>query len=227
MNNTVDLSEICSFCSEIVGHSHHNLYSSAGFVPDERRYVLAETENFAVIPCVGAFTDWYLLVVTKAHVLSFGYVERSQQPELEMLIDRCSDWLRRQSGLHRHVGFEHGSYSFRDKGGACYDHAHLHLVATGNTASAFMDHLSEVKLEPVVEWLDAARSAIGEDRRSYLAVWDEGEVAFGDSSGASTQFFRRALARWLGLGEERADYALFPEHERLHAMVAAAVDDPI
>src|SRR5699024_5825012 len=63
------LGEICTFCCEVEGGDDSNLFYDLGLAHTRADYVLLESEHFVVMPCIGALTDWYLIIVSKRHTL--------------------------------------------------------------------------------------------------------------------------------------------------------------
>lgn len=216
-----DLQDICTFCAEVSGAPGANLYYEMGiFAHGARDYVLEETPFFVVVPCIGALVDTYVLIISKRHVLSTGWLSDEERDELRGVLDRWSSRIAENGNSP--VIFEHGSYSFRDKGGACYDHCHVHVVGTERSPATFVAQVSEdVPLVQSDNWLDSARLAIEDGEHSYLAVsFGDGDYV-GNSSGAPSQFFRRHLADWLGTDKGGWDWLVFPERERVKNMIEA------
>ncbi len=213
------LEDICTFCCEVSGGTESNLFYDLG-IADEgtRAYILDETEHFVVFPCIGALVPDYVLVVSKRHVLSAGWFDSAEQAELRQLLTRWAGRLHRKGD--NVVLFEHGSYDFRDKGGACYDHAHIHLIATAAQPEAFVKLVAEdVVLQPCNDWIDTAASSVRGEERSYLAVSTAAQSYIGNSRQARSQFFRRHLAEWLGAESGSWDWLVYPEVERVRGMI--------
>ncbi|WP_435107201.1 HIT family protein [Nocardiopsis synnemataformans] len=212
------LSEICTFCCEVEGGDDSNLFYDLGLARARSDYVVHESDHFAVMPCIGALTDWYLLIVSKRHTLSVGWLDDAERADLRALIPQVTDLVRRRSGLGSLV-FEHGSLDFRDKGGACYDHTHIHVVATDRAPQAFLDQIpAPVTMRPCPDWIGAARHLVEDRQRSYLALGTPGQDWIGTATGAPSQFFRRCLASWMGAEEGEWDWLTFPQTDRVHRM---------
>lgn len=223
--NDCEMQNICTFCSEVGNGRATNLYHELGVCDKSSyNYILEETDSFAVMPCIGALVDTYFLIVSKRHVLSAGWLCSKEQDELRDLLDRWRVKISR-NGLFSAV-FEHGSYSFRDKGGSCYDHCHVHLIGTERSPASFIDQVSrDVELTLRNDWLSAAEDAVRRHEHSYLAVsYCEGDFV-GNSSKAPSQFFRRHLAGWLEAEEGRWDWLVFPEIDRTRKMISLYTDN--
>ena len=214
-----DHHEICTFCAEISGAKEFNLFYELGVAEERSDYVLVETPNFIVIPCIGALTDWYVLVVSKRHVLSVGWLTEDEREELKVLLSQLSE-VPQAEGSQGLAMFEHGTLNFRDKGGACYDHCHIHVVATESAVQEFLASIpAEFDMNPVPSWIDGAYRMIQEDQRSYLAASSRSGEMIGSAAGAPSQFFRRALATWLGQPAGEWDAMLYPQKTRVKLMM--------
>lgn len=214
-----DLSEICSFCHEMAGNEEANLYYDLELVEvGDISYILDSSKHFSVIPCVGALADDYVLVVSKRHVLSVGWMDNDERTDLRNIL---TQWSERLAGPGKTVViFEHGSYDFRDKGGACYDHAHVHVLAVDRDPSVFVEQVQrEAELRPVEDWTTAAVNEITSGNRSYLAMQYSGRHLLGNLRGVRSQFFRRHLVEWLGGDPGGWDWLVFPERERVFSMI--------
>lgn len=213
--------DICTFCNEASGGSDtmfHDLGLAAA-----NQYLLHQTEHFVVVPCIGALTDWYVLIVPRRHVLSTGWLEPHERAELKPLIADVTERMRRLSGQDV-VLFEHGSFSFRDKGGACHDHSHIHVVATERSTDEFVRQVSaSVPLEPCADWIEAAAELVTKSRRAFLAISTASGSMIAPASNVPSQFFRRALVNWLGAEEGEYDWLVFPQVERLRSIIAAGL----
>jgi hypothetical protein len=215
-----DMQDICTFCAEVGTAPGANLFYEIGIsAPGSRDYILEETPSFVVVPCIGALVDTYVLVISKRHVLSTGWLTAVERTELRQVLAHWSGRIA-NSGVSP-VIFEHGSYNFRDKGGACYDHCHAHVLGTDRSPATFVEQVREdIPLAASDDWLSSAQSAIEVGGHSYLAVSSEGGDYIGNSASAPSQFFRRHLARWLEADEGVWDWLVFPEVTRVKKMIA-------
>lgn len=216
-NDICTYEDICTFCAEASG-SEENLFYREGLAVG-KDYILYESPSFVVVPCIGALTDWYVLIVSRRHVLSCGWLEPSELEELQGVVADVTSGMTATAGQNV-VLFEHGSFSFRDKGGACHDHAHIHVVATDRHVDDFVKLVSgNVSLEPCENWIREATRFVRTEGRSYLALSFAGGSLVGSAHNAPSQFFRRSLAEWLEAEEGEWDWATFPQHDRLRKMI--------
>lgn len=210
--------DICTFCCEVAGGAYSNLFFDLSIGETRDDYILYETEHFVVIPCIGALTDWYVLIVSRRHVLSVGWLVDEERRDLRRVLARVRQELRTVSGRDTIV-FEHGSYDFRDKGGACYDHAHVHVVAAERGAKEFLRYIPDtMTMLRCNDWVEYARSLVQEKRVSYLALESDQQEFIGIATGAPSQFFRRCLAKWLGVDAGEWDWLVYPQVERVKSM---------
>ena len=215
-----DMQDICAFCAEVGRGQGVNLFHELGVCDKlSYEYIFEETKSFVVMPCVGALVDTYFLIVSKRHVLSTGWLSSEERDELRSLLGRWKAKIDR-NGLFSAV-FEHGSYSFRDKGGSCYDHCHVHLIGAEQSPSTFVDQVArDVELTLREDWLLAAAEVVRRREHSYLAVSYDGGDFVGNSSGAPSQFFRRHLTSWLKAEKGSWDWLAFPEESRVRNMIS-------
>jgi len=89
--------------------------------------IIDETEHFYAKAALGHFVFGYTLIISKEHFASFAYVPEQLFPELEAFRNRVLDKLHNIC-QHPIATMEHGAISRCRRGGACIDHAHLHLI---------------------------------------------------------------------------------------------------
>ena len=90
--------------------------------------IIYETENFRVIPSVGALVDGYILIVAKAHINSLSELNQAQKKEYEELVNKLSIIFKEIYGK-RPVLFEHGTPNLKNSMSAnSIIHAHSHIV---------------------------------------------------------------------------------------------------
>jgi hypothetical protein len=146
-------------------------------------------------------------------------MDYAERLELKQLLKEVNKRLTARSGQDV-VTFEHGSYSFRDKGGACHDHAHIHVVATPRDPLEFRQFVTDiVALRNTDDWIEDAAAIINSSARSYLALSYGDNAIIGDSTGAPSGFFRKALLNWLEADAAEHDWLVFPQAERICVML--------
>lgn len=111
----------CTFCS--VG-----VRAACATEPEDQ--VLAESQSFFVKPGLGHFSLGYSLICSRRHVGNMASLSLSELDELGTITEVFCARLRTITGKQI-VVFEHGACS-SNRGGACIDHAHLHLLPLPN-----------------------------------------------------------------------------------------------
>jgi diadenosine tetraphosphate (Ap4A) HIT family hydrolase len=89
--------------------------------------IFDESENFYAKAALGHFVFGYTLIISKEHFPSFAYVPEPLFPELEAFRNNVLDKLH-DICQHPITIMEHGALNRCQRGGACIDHAHLHLM---------------------------------------------------------------------------------------------------
>jgi diadenosine tetraphosphate (Ap4A) HIT family hydrolase len=172
------------------------------------RPIASDGNQTIVVPAVGAFVRGYVLVVPVMHVTATCRIPEQAKDRFSAFVCDVAAHLGRLYGTKITL-FEHaGCDSPGRPKSACINHAHLHLVP-GSYNLTSESQTSELEVHK------SLRDFLRPERRSpYLMFQDpDGPVAsFPDH--ALPQFFRRAIAKRLGIGE-CWDYALFPFWENV------------
>lgn len=220
------LQDTCVFCAVNGGRLHPSI-ANLGLPADRDKYVLSETDSFMVVPCLGALTDWYVLVSPRRHVLSAGKLTHGERAELRVALERVRRWLHRHSRRQVLI-FEHGAYDFRDQGGSSFDHSHIHVAATNRPVDGLLEAASgEVVLRPCDDWLRAAAELLEHGKCSYFALELPGQHYIGRATGAPSHYFRRCLVRWLGAADEEWDFLRYPHVSRVLKMIDRSAAHPL
>ena len=86
--------------------------------------LIAHSDNFFLISGYGAFTDGYMLIISKDFIPSYGLVEKNKIKEISFLVDLIKQFIKKIYKRNT-VVFEHGMC-------ACIgglDRAHLHIMS--------------------------------------------------------------------------------------------------
>jgi diadenosine tetraphosphate (Ap4A) HIT family hydrolase len=89
--------------------------------------IIDESENFYAKAALGHFVFGYTLIISKEHLPSFACLPEHLFCELEAFRSRVFDKLHNIC-QHPISIVEHGAINRCQRGGACIDHAHLHLM---------------------------------------------------------------------------------------------------
>ena len=221
-----DYKDICAFCAEVNAVPEHNAF--ARLIPDvaPAHCVLHETEHFVVIPCVGSACNGYVLIVPKEHVLSIGHLNGKYDAELTALMGQICDYLTGHYGLPV-VAFEHGAESFRNRGGACTDHAHVHFLPASSQVDLVSRTRADFELRRVTDLSSATHAQVAERRRPYLWIREQNETMWiCDAPDALSQYIRRILLAQLGCADEW-DWAVFPGSEFIRLTIRQFQEFPM
>lgn len=193
----------CRFCEHI----------SVGAVNSPEWEVVAESDNLVAVPSVGSLVPGWLLVVPKAHRLSFG----ASIAEMSLLHreteEIAAEWSREFGPL---TWFEHGPAQPSSVVGCSVDHAHMHLLPNGelDLAAAAARHLPELTFTHE----DDPESAIAAAVRAGLPYLHlrlpDGTSRLAVSPRIPSQAFRRCIAGEQGRPDQ-FDWREFPQWETL------------
>lgn len=182
---------------------------------DPRSRVLDETHHFAIVVDISPLVEGHLLIVPRKHYLNFGSAMVDYPDEAIGALERARDWVRETYGTV--ALFEHGTTPDR-AGGACIDHAHVHVLPVAAEALVDVMRGDDLELETlgdIASWMDIADTS-----RSYFLCSD-GEsllVAF-PVRPVRRQYLRSAAAQVLGMSDPDWDWALFIRKDLLRETV--------
>jgi ATP adenylyltransferase len=192
----------CVFCSQ--------LREAAGRAP--WNVPILETENFVVVPSLGALVDGWSLLLPKAHFLSMGALPQSLQTEAVFLQRQIEERLRSTFGQSLTI-FEHGPSAGKHNTGCGVDHAHLHILP----GDFDLVSLARPFVPLGAEWLEGdwdERSVAFKAGLDYLFVKQEGMPGLlAVAAEFESQVLRKAIAFQIGSAAE-FNWRDFPRHDR-------------
>ena len=90
--------------------------------------IIDESENFIVLPSIGALVDGYLMIVSKKHINSMSELKENERIEYELLIEKYRNKFKKIYNKFPII-FEHGSpINNSDMKASSVIHAHTHIV---------------------------------------------------------------------------------------------------
>jgi diadenosine tetraphosphate (Ap4A) HIT family hydrolase len=187
---TATIHDDCEFCSPISRLEWFN------------RPVALDEGRAVAVPSLGSFMPGYLLAVPVAHVtascrISWDTKERFASFVYE-LVSRLTSLYRRPVTI-----YEHGAcLSVQGSQSACVNHAHVHLVP-GNFDLTTEAPSQVYKHDSLGEFLKI------EESNPYLMLQDPGGPLLSFNDKPTSQFFRRIIAKRLGI-PDHWDYAASP-----------------
>ena len=88
--------------------------------------IIDESDNFIVLPTIGALVDGYLLIVNKKHINSMSELNENERIEYEFLLEKYRKMFKNIYNKFPII-FEHGS-PISDMKASSVIHAHTHIV---------------------------------------------------------------------------------------------------
>lgn len=157
---------------------------------------LLESQNFVVLPSLGALVEGWLLVVPKDHYPCLGALPKELDEEFDSLKLDVKAMLQTIYGRSA-VVFEHGPYREQCDVGCGVDHAHLHVVPSP-VRDVDLAELALPYLPEGITWSWATKDdcvLAFSQRREYLCVESvEGSLQIAVGQGFTGQIFRRVIA---------------------------------
>jgi diadenosine tetraphosphate (Ap4A) HIT family hydrolase len=188
--------ELCSFCEECVGPETITLplvrdfFSRAGI----GSRVLLDTEAVFVVPSLGALMPGHILVLPKNHYYSVGEIDQIELREYELVVRESRRILREAYG--HCSAFEHGCVEGVGRGGACIDHAHLHLLPLAQNLRTDIE--SRFGIGRQIDSLSELRFFFRR-KLPYLYYEEPDSMGFAyEAPIVPSQFFRQLASRALG-----------------------------
>jgi diadenosine tetraphosphate (Ap4A) HIT family hydrolase len=184
--------------------------------PGQSRFI-AQTAHFAVVPTFGCFVAGYLLIVPRAHVLSFGRLDPAQLVEADHLAALLADRLAAVYGLPV-LGFEYG---INQGGVRRIEHAHWHLLPSEADLGGWLEQ--RLTGEQISSFAGLADDADG----SYIAVRDQaGALTVYPVAGSLEADQRIRVRRTVAALDPRVDTAAWDwADQRCAELIRATVAD--
>ena len=90
--------------------------------------IIDESDNFVVLPTIGALVDGYLMIISKKHINSMSGLEEKERVEYEFLIEKYRNKFKNIYNKFPIV-FEHGSpINDSNMKASSVIHAHILLI---------------------------------------------------------------------------------------------------
>ncbi len=169
---------------------------------------VVETERFVVLPSLGSLVSGWLVVVPRRRIPNLCMLSALERAELMHLQNRLASIMRVFEGLP--FVFEHGG-PYGSVVNCGVDQAHLHMVPLN------FNLFDKAVVENDVKWRRSENFiAPISTSHEYLAIHDlsDGRSAVGIPDMPQSQWFRRLIARELGLSTW--DYKAFPAYHKMN-----------
>lgn len=122
MNNSC--STFCGICNEINGISLIKGYDE---IVADKKNIIAETNDFLVVPSVGPLNNSHVMLIPKHHINSFAALDPDIRKKGIEILQKLNEFTTRQSS-NSLIFFESGAGENIDHSGGCIFHAHIHCV---------------------------------------------------------------------------------------------------
>lgn len=157
-----------------------------------------ETENFVVIPSLGALVEGWLLIVPKVFYLNFSELPIEKLKEVNQIVDHLESCYRPLFKASGSVVFEHGPAMKQSTAGCGVDYAHLHWVPIDFDLVKGVSDFLNLRYEwQSIRGLEDINSnvVIGKD---YLYSRDQyGKSVMTSQEEVPSQTFRKVIAHYL------------------------------
>ncbi len=185
------------------------------FLDKEFNTTILESENFRVIPTLGAMVEGWMLLIPKDHYINLASLPESHKVEFENLVDNTRKLISNQYNSSV-ICFEHGAKDIYSEVGCTVDYAHLHILPFQFDLIKGLNELFQIKYDwqSLVSILDIAKNPKFNLKDYLLYLNDSGElkVAFGDT--IPSQLFRKVIAKYLNQSE-KFDWRIYPFNENI------------
>lgn len=101
-----------------------------------RERLILETKTLLLVSDNYPVVDYHMLILSKEHILSFGYAKDEQKIEIRQLADRLAFIFSKLNKANL-VFFEHGNMSENISSYPSIDHAHIHVIPTNKQLECF------------------------------------------------------------------------------------------
>jgi diadenosine tetraphosphate (Ap4A) HIT family hydrolase/SAM-dependent methyltransferase len=218
---TAYYSENCEFCDELNG-GRKNAFRLLSRDRIKSRFILS-TKNFTVFPALGAFVPGYVLIIPKKHVYNLGQIPNEDFGEFEKIVNDISAKIS-NCFMQDTILFEHGAISTCERGGACIDHAHLHICPTVYDVRDEIERRAHSKyflgtfLE-LKKWQKISKPYLfyqGLDGQKTVYIFYED---------IPSQYVRRLLTHKLNIPDEW-DYLIYPHFDNILLTYNALLEQP-
>jgi diadenosine tetraphosphate (Ap4A) HIT family hydrolase len=183
----------CLLCDEVSGGFPLSL--RLGLYSSNSEKIVLQSEHFLVLGDISPLVPGHSLMLTKNHYCSFGQVPGSMLSEFLSLREQSISCLA--SNYAAPLLFEHGSSTTAPGGGACIEHAHIHLLPVDAPVEEWLAEVGKVTPGSVM----GRKPALSENYL-WCRKQDGSEYYVTDFDQAiPSQFIRQALADHFNIPE--------------------------
>lgn len=181
--------------------------------PIRPEHILYESQNFLVVPGLGAFFTGYVMIVPKKHVMSFAELNKKEYEEFLRVLNDMR-FILESAYKGKTFVFECGS----GKGGkgkheTSIVHAHMHLSVTNMPV---LEEVHKSGLYPApIEPKDLIRDYGQHPYMLYIDQDDNWYITSDPETYFPRQHPRQVLADYMGLKKGEYNWRKYPHEEKL------------
>ena len=180
--------------------------------PIREEHILYESENFFVVPGLGAFFDGYVMIVPKRHVMSFAELEEDEFEEFLQVLDDMKFILE---SIYKKKIFVFECGSGKNGGGkhaTSIVHAHIHLSPTDMPV---LKSVRESGINPgLIEPRDLQDYAVY-PYMLYIDQQDNWYIASDPSDYYPRQHPRQVLADYMKLPKGQYNWRVYKHEDKM------------
>jgi len=180
----------CRLCAEIQGGGQTKIWNRPLF----------ESENFLVLPSLGALVEGWLLLLPKTHHVCVGAMTDDLMREMYSIKGTVGSLLEKRYGSI--TIFEHGPSREGTSVGCGVDHAHLHFTPLSFDLARAVAPFLPNGADWVTAQQEDCRDAFLHGQDYLYLEQPVGKGRLLTASGIGSQLFRRAIAMHLGSPNE-------------------------
>jgi diadenosine tetraphosphate (Ap4A) HIT family hydrolase len=196
------LMDDCPFCIEFRKPERKSEFQAI-YKNDPKSRVIAETENFVIIPDLSPLVPGHLLLVPKWHYTSLSPLPDGLWNEFLFIRSKLVPVLTDLFG--ETIQFEHGASS-TNPAGHCIEHAHLHFVPAHID---LLPNLKQYRAREIKE-IDEIREYGSRDIPYLFSQTADGTMFIADGFDAvPSQFLRRFAAKQIGIPDGLWDWGIY------------------
>lgn len=174
--------------------------------------ILFSSDNFFIVPAVGSFVPYYLLLTTKKHIHPFGTSFKTTKINKEFLeLRKKTERFYKKIGIKKWIYYEHGA-GIGQSSGCCVDHAHIHLLPFDkNIVKIIQQFLGKPK---IIKKYSELYKLHPQKMNGYLLVEENEKIFIWPEPMIVSQFVRRIIAEKINKGD-KYDWKKYPFAENM------------
>jgi diadenosine tetraphosphate (Ap4A) HIT family hydrolase len=180
-----------------------------------QKEVLFETENFFIVPALGSFIPYYLLIISKKHTGSLSQIfaeDHSTVAEFTLIRQKIDNFIN-ETYKKPSFCFEHGSLNDNMLGsGCCVYHCHIHILPQEKPLGGIMRQ--QLGACQTTSSYSDINNIISKDDNSYLFLEEDSKIKIWRNKKVISQYIRRVLANQCQL-DKKYDWKQFPFYEEM------------